>query len=108
MFEAERITGTQFEPNLLIEFLRPPFRKFEFSTPLSPERASAVLHEIVEPAKTLRWSISKDHRYFEGTVERERFKINRIISGQDSFRPTIEGLFRGEAGGSVVNLTMRM
>jgi hypothetical protein len=107
MFQAERIAGTDFEPNLLIEFLRPPFRKFEFSTPMSPAHAASVLQKIVEPTKTFRWP-STTHRYFEGWVEGDRFKISRIISGRDSFLPIIQGSFRGEGAGTIVRLNMRM
>src|SRR5208282_5619671 len=42
MFEAELISGTDFESSLT-DFLRPPFRKFEFSTRFSPAHAARVL-----------------------------------------------------------------
>jgi hypothetical protein len=108
MFEAEPIAGTDFEPNVLIEFLRPPFRKYQFLTSMSTARAAEILQEIVEPRKTFRWRIPSDHRYFEGIVEHDRFKINRIIKGRDSFLPMIEGTFRAEDSGAVVTLNMRM
>jgi len=108
MFDAERITGSTFEPNLLIEFLRPPFRKFELLTPMSPVQAASVLEEIVEPRKTFRWPSSGPHRYFEGWFEGDHFKISRIISGQNSFLPIIQGSFRGEGARTVVTLNMRM
>jgi hypothetical protein len=108
MFEAEQIAGTDFEPNVLIEFIRPPFRKYQFSTRMSAAHAAEVLREIVEPRKTFRWRIQGDHRYFEGAAEHDRFKINRIIKGRDSFRPIIEGTFRERDSGSLVILNMRM
>src|SRR5579864_927857 len=75
MFEAEQITGTDFEPNRLIEYFRPPFRKFEFSTPMTPAQSARVLLEIVEPFKTFRWASSGTDRYFEGWLEGDHFKI---------------------------------
>jgi hypothetical protein len=51
MFQAERIAGYDFEPIRLRDFIRPPFRKFEFSTPMSTEHAARVLQEIVEPPR---------------------------------------------------------
>jgi hypothetical protein len=108
MFDAERITGTDFEPNRLIEFLRPPCRRFELMTPISPARAASVLQEIVEPAKTFRWPSSGHHRYFEGWVEGDHFKISRIISDRDSFLPKIQGRFRGEGARTIVTLNMQM
>ena len=108
MFDAKRIAGTDFKPNLLIEFLRPPFRKFEFSTLMSPARAGAVLQKIVEPNKIFRSPFSRKHRYFEGRVEGDRFKINRIINYRNSFQPIIEGHFRPESSETIVTLNMRM
>jgi hypothetical protein len=108
MFEAERITGTDFEPNRLIEYFRPPFRKFEFSTPMTPAQCASVLLEIVEPFKTFRWASSGTDRYFEGWLEGDHFKIRRIISGRDSFLPIVQGRFRDEGTGTIVRLNMRM
>ena len=108
MFQAERIAGTDFEPNLLTEFLRPPFRKVRFTSPKTVAQAAQVLQDIVEPRKTFRWRIPSGHRYFEGTVEVDRFKISRIIRGRNSFLPIIEGTFREEPSGTAVTLNMRM
>ncbi len=75
---------------------------------MSPAHAANVLQEIVEPRKTFRWPFRSDHRYFEGTVQGDRFKINRIINHRDSFLPIIEGSFRGAGSETIVTLNMRM
>jgi hypothetical protein len=107
MFEAERITGTDFEPNRLIEFLRPPFRRYELLTPMSPADAASVLEEIVEPRTIFRWPFSRDHRYFEGWVAESRFKISRILSYGKGFLPMIEGSFRQADSGTIVAVKIR-
>jgi hypothetical protein len=109
MFEAERITGTDFEPDRLIEFIRPPFRKFELVTQVSPAHAARVLQEIVEPPRKWGWPTSDKRGYFEGRVSGSRFKIHRvIISRQNSFIPIIEGNFRRDGLGTVLTLNMRL
>ena len=108
MFKAERIAGSEFEPDQLIEFLRPPFRKFEFSTPMSSAHAARILQEIVEPPRNWGWPTSAKRGYFEGTVAGSRFKILRIIGYRNSFLPIIEGNFRREGFGTVVTLRMRL
>jgi hypothetical protein len=108
MFEAERITGSDFNPGRLIECLRPPFRKFEFSTPMSMAHASRVLQEIVEPPRKWGWPTSNKRGYFEGRVASGRFKILRIVHYQNSFMPVIEGNFRGDGLGTLVSLKMRL
>jgi hypothetical protein len=108
MFEAERIAGSDFEPDRLIEFLRPPFRKFEFSTPMSTAHAARVLREIVEPPRKWGWPTSTKWGYFEGRVSGSRFKILRIIHYQNFFMPIIEGNFRRDGLETVVTLKMRL
>jgi hypothetical protein len=108
MFEAERITGSDFNPGRLIECLRPPFRKFEFSTPMSMAHASRVLQEIVEPPRKWGWPTSNKRGYFEGRVASGRFKILPIVHYQNSFMPVIEGNFRGDGLGTLVSLKMRL
>jgi hypothetical protein len=94
MFEAERITGSDFEPDRLIEFLRPPFCKFELVTPMSPAHAARVLQEIVEPPRKWGWPSSTKRGFFEGRVAGSRFKIHRVIGYQGSIVPIIEGNLR--------------
>ena len=108
MFAAERIAGSDFEPNRLIEFLRPPFRKFEFSTPMSTAHAARVLEEIVEPPRKWGWPTSAKRGDFEGRVAGTHFKINRIIHYQNSFIPIIEGQFRRDGLGTIVIVNMRL
>jgi hypothetical protein len=74
---------------------------------MSPARATAILQKIVEADEMFRSPFSKKHRYFEGSVEGDHFKINRIIDYRNSFLPIIEGRFRGEDSGSRVTLNMR-
>ncbi len=107
MFEAESISGTDFESSLS-EFLRPPFRKFEFSTRFSPAHAGRVLQENVEPPRKWGWPTSAKLGYFEGRVAGSRFKIHRVVNYQNAFVPIIEGNFRRDGPGSMVTVNMRL
>jgi hypothetical protein len=108
MFDPEPVKSS-FEPNLLIEFVRPPFRRLEFSTPIGPARVAAVLRKIVEPSEMFRSPFSKKHRYFEGSVDGDHFKISRITNYyRNSFLPIIEGSFRPDLSGTIVSLNLRM
>jgi hypothetical protein len=107
MFEAEEISGLVFEP-ALSDFLRPPFRKFEFVTAFSPTHAARILEEVVEPPRRWGWRTSSKRGFFEGTVAGSRFKINRVIRHSESFRPIIEGRFQRHGRGTTVVLTMRL
>jgi len=107
MFEAERIAGTDFEPSRLRECLRPPFRKYEFSTPMSVAHATRVLQENVEPPRKWGWPSSSKRGYFEGKVAGSRFKIHRVAGYQNSFLPIIEGNFRRDGLKTIVTLNMR-
>src|SRR5271167_4874876 len=108
MFEAERIAGTDFKPKRLRDFIRPPFRKFEFLTPMTTAHATRILQEIVEPPR--KWGVptSIKRGFFEGRVAGNRFKIHRVINYQNSFVPIIEGNFRRDGLGTIVTLNMRL
>jgi hypothetical protein len=108
MFKAGRITGSAFEPEQLTEFLRPPFRKFEFQSPMSPAHAARILQENVEPPRKWGRPSSSKRGYFEGKVAGARFKIHRVIRYQGAFLPIIEGDFRRDGLGSIVTLNMRL
>jgi hypothetical protein len=107
MFEAERIAGTDFERTRLRECLRLPFRKYEFTTPMSPAHAARILQENVEPPRKWGWPVSSKRGYFEGKVAGSRFKIHRVAGYQNSFLPIIEGSFRRDGMKTIVTLNMR-
>jgi|SRR5208282_2879829 len=108
MFEAERITGSDFEPDRLIEFIRPPFRKFEVVTPMSPAHAARVLQEIVEPPRKWGRPTSAKRGEFEGKVAGNRFKIIRITGYRSAFLPIIEGTIRRDGMGTIATVNMRL
>jgi hypothetical protein len=108
MFETERIAGAEFESIRLYDCIRPPFRKFEFTSAMSTAHAARVLQEVVEPPRKWGRPTSTKHGYFEGTVAGGRFKILRIINYQNSFIPIIEGNFRRDGLGTNVSLKMRL
>jgi hypothetical protein len=107
MFEAQEISAFDFEP-ALSDFLRPPFRRFEFVTAFSPAHAAKILEEIVEPPR--RWGLrtSSKRGFFEGKIAGSRFRINRVIRHRESFRPIIDGRFQRHGRGTTVLLTMRL
>ncbi len=108
MFEAERIAGTDLESGRLREYLRPPFRKYEFTTPMSPSHAARILQENVEPPRKWGWPTSSKRGYFEGKVAGSRFKIHRVGGYQNSFLPIIEGNFRRDGSATTVAVNMRL
>ncbi|NLB66748.1 MAG: hypothetical protein GX803_09795 [Lentisphaerae bacterium] len=83
-----------------------PHDAFEIATPMSAEAIGAVLHDMVEPTKWLR--LTRDHKTFQGTVERDGFKITRIIHYRNSFLPVVRGRFKPGPSGVTVAVTMRL
>jgi hypothetical protein len=106
--EAEQITSGVLNPNRLLEYLRPPFRKFEIATAMSAPHAARILDEIVEPPRKWGRRTSDKRGFFEGKVVGTRFKFHRVIRGQNTFIPVIEGTLRPRGLGSVMILNMRM
>src|SRR5579863_6349680 len=108
MFEAESIAGIDLERTRLRDCLRLPFRKYEFTTAMSPAHAARILQENVEPPRKWGWPVSSKRGYFEGKVASSRFKFHRVAGYQNSFLPIIEGSFRREGMGTLVTVNMRL
>ena len=108
MFDARQIIGTNLEPIRLREYLRPPFRKFEFSTTMSTAHATRVLQEVVEPPRKWGMPTSAKRGFFEGKVAGTRFKIHRAVGYQNSFVPIIDGNFRRDGLRTIVTVSMRL
>jgi hypothetical protein len=108
MFETERIAASDFRSHGLLDYARPPFRRFEISTPMSTSRAAQVLGEIVEPPRKWGQRTSAKRGFFEGKVVGTRFKFHRVIRGQNSFTPIIEGDIRRSGFGSAMIVNMRL
>jgi len=61
----------------------------------------------VEPTKWLRNPLSHAHLPYEGRIDRNQFKISRIIHHRNSFLPTIIGSVRVDGTGAVIDATLR-
>ncbi len=107
MFETQPIAGSDFEPTLT-DFLRPPFRQFQFSTPMSLEHASRMLQADIEPPRKFGWPTSAKRGFFEGWIAAPRFKIHRVINVPNSFLPIVDGRLRREGMATGVTLTIRL
>jgi hypothetical protein len=75
---------------------------------MSPEDAASLLQEIVQPARTFKWPSFGEHRYFEGKVAGDRFKIRRFINYGNAWLPVIEGGFRRDGSDTIVTVNVRL
>lgn len=62
----------------------------------------------VEPRKLFRWGLSRNHKFFTGTVEGRQFNINRIVHYRNSFLPVITGQIYDDLDTSRIEITMRL
>ncbi len=83
-----------------------PYDQAIVKTSLDIEQVYQKLAGVIEPRTYMRFS--RDHVYFEGSLEREAFKISRIIHYRNSFLPVILGEIRDELDGTAVILRMRL
>lgn len=67
-----------------------PYTKFTLKTYLSAYETEQRLAAHVEPRK-MRWGLSRNHKFFSGTLENGKFNLNRIIHYRNSFLPIIVG-----------------
>ena len=84
-----------------------PYTKFTLKTYLSTYEAEQKLAAHVEPRK-LRWGLSRNHKFFTGTLENGKFNLNRIIHYRNSFLPIIVGQIHDDLDTSRIEITMRL
>ncbi|WP_338762677.1 hypothetical protein WAF17_18075 [Bernardetia sp. ABR2-2B] len=90
-----------------------PYEKVSYTTHLSQEQIAKRLNQITEPKKIFRWKgifASSNHATFEGRVDINSFKINRIMHHKMGFLPLIEGNLQNEELGNKtkIHITMRI
>ncbi|MBD2040872.1 WD40 repeat domain-containing protein [Microcoleus sp. FACHB-672] len=66
------------------------------------------LNAQIEPPKAIRWSISRNHAPYEGTINDSGFDIRRIIHYRNSFLPKIRGRFEPLSQGTLIHVTLRV
>ncbi|HEY9602085.1 MAG TPA: hypothetical protein V6C85_10780 [Allocoleopsis sp.] len=77
----------------------------------SREPLSEVVEKLnaqIEAPKLFRWSYSRNHAPYEGTLSSSGFEIHRIIHYRNSFLPNIRGRFESSPDGTLIRITMRM
>lgn len=89
-----------------------PFDKFTLETKKSKTELSNLLSEQIEPKKHFRikhYFADKEIKPYEGKIENNSFKINRIIRYQNPFSPIIKGEFETISnGGSNIKIVARI
>ena len=70
-----------------------PSEKIEIITALSNQEVRKILMDHIRPKKglTIGFNKSPDKKLFEGHFTRDKFEIQRIITGRNSFLPQIKG-----------------
>ena len=81
-----------------------PSDKIEILTALSNQEVRKILAENIRPKKGLKigFNKSKEKELFEGNFEKDRFEIQRIITGRNSFLPQIKGKIKPNTNGTKI------
>ena len=84
--------------------------KKELRSRLLKEEVIQVLGENIQPKRTMeeRFRRKKPTTFFEGTIEQDRFEIQRAINHKNSFLPKIYGSLEGTISGTQVHLKFQM
>ena len=83
-----------------------PFEHIIFRTSLSEQEVRAKLSDFTEARKSRFFNTpTKD---YEGFINGNSFKINRIIKGRNSFAPQINGTIRANAAGTQIEVKMKL
>ncbi|AFU69680.1 hypothetical protein P700755_002989 [Psychroflexus torquis ATCC 700755] len=79
-----------------------PSDKIEILTTLSNPEVRKILTENIRAKKglTIGFNKPKENKLFEGIFEQDRFEIQRIITGRNSFLPQIKGQIQSNINGT--------
>jgi hypothetical protein len=75
------------------------------------EPVSVVVNRLsteVEPEKLFDLNMFRKHKIFAGKVWDSGFKVSRIISGRNSFKPIITGKFEPISSGTIIDIKMSL
>ena len=83
------------------------FPRDRFSIQTQQPLAAVItnLERYIE-APRIRWTGSRNHALYSGTLSNRGFEIRRIIHYQNSFLPRIQGRFESSHQGTTVHITM--
>ena len=70
--------------------------------------AILLLRDKVKPMGSYRRGLPKQHIEFEGDIKHDKFEIQRIIPGRNSFLPKIKGVITDHNQGSKISLTIKL
>lgn len=85
-----------------------PYKKFTFTTNLSPQEFHEMLIEKVDRRHPLIiWGNRATDKKFEGKIYGLNFEIYKKITYRNSFLPFIYGKMEPFLGGTIVNVTLK-
>lgn len=88
-----------------------PFENLNYTTNLKPQEIIERLAKNVEPKRMRRIAFlaNKDHKEFEGKIEKTDFQIQRILSNSNnSFLPKIIGKIEEKGNETIINVKMKL
>ncbi|MCP5093946.1 MAG: hypothetical protein GY943_00175 [Chloroflexi bacterium] len=83
-----------------------PFVQLVIKTVLTADQVREILSGEIDTRRLLR--LSREHPYFEGTIEHNAFKMSRIIHYRNTSLPVILGEIRDEIDRTTVTIRMRL
>jgi hypothetical protein len=83
-----------------------PVLFFQIDSPLSQEQVVARLQDATEARPIVRFG--RRHRTFEGVVTENRFDLQSILQGRNSFNPRLTGDVRAVDGRTILDGTMTL
>ncbi|MCC3407991.1 MAG: hypothetical protein JGK17_20855 [Microcoleus sp. PH2017_10_PVI_O_A] len=97
----------------IVKFLRSliPFESLTITTSLTFSEVLQRLDEVVTPPKLFRITLPfgpPPAKPYEGTISGNTFKINRIITGRNSFLPIIKGEIYSQPFGCSIKIKMSL
>ena len=87
-----------------------PSEKIVITTPLSKHEVKRILMENIRPKKglTIGFNRTRNKELFEGDLTQDKFNIQRIITGRNSFLPQIKGQIQPNNNGTKLTANLKV
>ena len=70
-----------------------PYKRIVISTSLTTENCVSLISAAISPNRTINTWFSSSSKEFEGSVNEQGFKIQKVIHNRNSFLPVLNGKF---------------
>lgn len=85
-----------------------PYKRIIIPTSLTIEKCVSLVSNAISPYRTISTWFSSSNKEFEGSVNEQGFKIQKVIYNKNSFLPVLNGKFVQSEKGTKIEIRLSL